>query len=289
MLQDEIFDHITRGFAGLPKTAFKILIRRDGFIPFGIVTVKSPEYDSSIGESRMWVHGVRFGGGKFFDEPLDRKNPKTSELESVVLAETPQLILTARRRPDLSDEDDNFMWLENPFGVQEARKVMEDVRLRDHVMSSLRRQLETQRRYAEYWEGHAKAMGDSQREQEERVRRLSKETSLLRDQVEFHKMVSQSAMAAGIELEATLGTLVKTARERGIETASSEWERAQTAITKVKQLRQEAGAVMEEKPPSGEVELYKRELEEEKKRREAAERQLEAERQKGKPPATPAT
>ncbi|MBA7618745.1 hypothetical protein ES703_26077 [subsurface metagenome] len=181
------------------------------------------------------------------------------------------------------------MWLENPFEAQEARKMVEDVRLRDHVMSSLRRQLETQRRYAEYWEGHAKAMGDSLRENEERVRRLSKETSMLRDQVEFHKMVSQSAMAAGIEMEATLGTLVKTARERGIETASSEWDRAQTAIKRMKQFREEAGAVMGEEKPSGEIERYKRELAEERKRREAAELQLEKEKGKEKPrPPAPA-
>ncbi len=255
------------------------------------MTVKHPEYDSSIGESRMWVHGVRFGGGKFFDEPLDRKNPKTNELESVVLAETSHLILTARRRPDLSDEEDNFMWLENPFNVQEVRKMDEDVKIRDLVVSSLKQQLKTQQGLAEYWQGHANAYGDSLRENKEMVRRLSKETSMLRDQVEFHKMVSQSAMAAGIEMEATLGTLVKTARERGIETASSEWDRAQTAIKRMKQFREEAGAVMGEEKPSGEIERYKRELAEERKKREAAERQLEKEKEKEKPkpPAKPAT
>lgn len=282
-LQDEIFGHITKGFSGLTKTTFKILIRRDGFIPFGIVTVKSPEFDSSIGESRIWARGVKFGGGEFFREPLDRKNPKTNELESVVLEETPYIILTARRRPDLSDEEDNFMWLDNPFEVQEVRKMEEAVKVRNRVISSLKRENQTQQGYSEYWEGQAKAMGDSLRENQERIRRMSKEVSLLRDQVEFHKMLSQSAMAAGIEMEATLGTLIKTARERGVEIASSEWDRAEKSIKRMKKFREEAGALTEEKPSEDIVERYKRELEEERKKREAAERQVEAE--KGKPPA----
>jgi len=275
-LEKRVFAQIKQGLENLPKAGFKILVRRDDFVPYGIVTVlRKTEFDPSTGEARTWVEGVRLGSGEFFKEPLDRKNPRTNQLESVVLAENPYLILTARRRPDLSDADDNFMWLDNPFDVQDIRKLREDVQVRDQVVASMRKELETQRKLTSYYEGLASAYGETTRELEERTKRLSREVAMLREQNEHLRMIGRAAMAESIEAESALEKMVKTARERGVEIASSEFERARETAKKLKQLHEEFGPLERPAPPPEEIERYKRELEEERRKREALERELE--------------
>lgn len=264
--EDRVFDALTFGLQELPKTGFKILLRRDGFGVAGIVTVKKPEFDPSLGESRMWAHGVKLNDGEFFKEPLDRKDPKLREIESVVLAETPHLILTARRSLDLDDDGKNFMFLDNPLAVEEVRKIEEEIKVQSRVISTVSIELKNERKEKRYWMDLASSQGDAVREGEERIGRLSKDVSLLRNQLEHYRLLAEAAQAYGVMAQSALDKMLEDARRRGVELASTETERTIEAAKQQRKLLEELSPLIPRGVSPEEVEKVRLELEETRKR-----------------------
>ena len=99
------------------ESPFLFLVRARGMELVGIITKVLHKYDHSWGVMRLWAVGVTVDGKKF-EEPLDRKNKRTGELEDIIQMKNDFIVVTARSSSSLDDDDDeNFQYFLNPHTV----------------------------------------------------------------------------------------------------------------------------------------------------------------------------
>ena len=247
----KVLDCLLYGLRNARRCGFWILLRTENFVPVGVMTAKKPEMDPSKGEVRTWAVGVGLDG-RVFKEPLDRWNPSTQSFEPVLFVENDYgIAVTCRRRPE-GDEEDNFLYLDNPYDAAEVRKMASDLAAKDRTIASMNRKLEEMRSQRDFWEAEAKAAGEEARNLRDQVSRLSREVALLRSQVELYKRTAWAAEAHINEVEAILRKALEEAQERGEFIGASAMEKAISSARRIRELSEEmrgiAGAV------SGEME-----------------------------------
>jgi len=201
----------------------KLFVRVDGFRLVGILTKIRREYDPQIGKDRQWGMGITLNG-EVFEEPLDRKNPKTGRLETVIVRETPFLMITARKTSDPKDDDVNFNWLPHQFHLDAMKELEDELVAQQRVMNrldeeyrSLQSKMDMIKRDATIAveeNNNLKATVDFQ------SRRL---LQLEREWQELYTLL-QKLRAQGLEVEGELAIEVKRALEKGREKAMSPHE-----------------------------------------------------------------
>jgi len=247
--QNKVLSNLIFGLSNMNKAGFKLLLRRDNFVPVGILTVKRPEVDSSRGMTRIWGEGVliepdALTKGKFFREPLDRYDKATGNFESVILCENPfGIVITARRSSSIDDEEDNFMWLENPFTISQYRKIKNDNSIKERTISSLRNELESLRKERDFWRDSAESSAAEARDNRERLSILQKKVIMLQSQVNTYKTEAMIAEGLNSQIDAAVRKMVNDARERGIELASTDVERAIGSAEKLRRLREQLAGI----------------------------------------------
>ena len=252
--QTRVLSSLVFGLSNLPKAGFKLLIRRDNFVPVGIITAKRTILDSSTMMPRTWAEGVRIeedalARKKWFKEPLDRFDQSRQAFEPVVLCENQYgIVITARRTSSAKDDEDNFMWLENPMRIQEFRKIQTDLGLKDRVISSLRNDLEAVKKERDFWKDAAETSGAESRDLRERISVLQRKVYLLQAQADYYKLEAMVKEGLNVEVEAAFRQILRTARERGIDFVATDADRTLKAIENLKRQREKIAALV---PASG--------------------------------------
>lgn len=272
----EVLKSLLFGLTNMNKAGFKLLLRRDNFLPVGIITVKRPEIDSARGLPRNLAEGVLLEPNalrmkRWFREPLDRWNKITGIFESTVLCENNSgIVLTSRRSFSLDDEDDkNFMLLENPLDAEEHRKIRLDSLAKERTISSVTKLFKEAHKNLDFFADLAESSGIEARDLKTRLGILQKQNYLLQAQVDQYKLESMAAEALSVQLEAAVRKILEDARAKGVELASSETERAIAAIKKQRQMREEGAGLF----PTAEV--APEELKKIRARQEEMSKQLE--------------
>lgn len=243
-LREKVVKQIRYGLNNAPKTGVKLFVRREDFKVVGLVTAKKTKIDPSRGVSRWWVAGVKIGDDwEIFEEPLDRWNPATNQFESCILHENEFLILTARRKENGGDEEENFIWLENPLEVSELKAIMMESQEKNKIINTLREEVETEKRQTEFWRTFAESNASENRNLREQISRLSREVALLRATVEQYKREAFVAEGLHTEIEVAVRKLLSDATERGMDKVRSDVERILSAAENLRKVREELGAI----------------------------------------------
>jgi len=290
--QSRVLQSLLFGLTNLNRAGFKLLLRRDNFAPVGVVTVKRVEVDSATMMPRTWAEGVRLEEdalekGKFFKEPLDRFDSATGAFESVVLCENPYgIVLTARRSASLDDDDDGFMWLDNPFEVSEMMRIKKEIDKKNRTISSLTKDMESMKQELDFWRDAAEASGAEARDLRGRLGTLQRKVYLLQAQMDYYKLEAMVSEGLNVQVESAVRKILASAKERGMEFAATDAERTLTSIENLKKQKEKIAALV----PSGaltedELRKIRAEIGEMRKTLESLARTGKAETPK--PPETP--
>ncbi|MEM5866930.1 MAG: hypothetical protein QXG39_03310 [Candidatus Aenigmatarchaeota archaeon] len=254
---------LIEGLSEMKKHNFWLLLRSDNFTPVGIVTAKKVKQDRGKGVYRMFAEGFvlekdALEKGKTFSEPIDRWNPATGRFETIILAENDQgIMITARRSPSVDDDnDDNFLYLSDPYEIREKINIRRELEKRDAIISSMKNTLAEKDRLVEYWENEARTAGEELRRMREINRRLSMELSILKAEYEQMRRYAMTAEALQIQIESAVTKILEDAREKGLEMASEPLERAIASARKLRALKEELSPL--ETAPLGEEEIRRR-------------------------------
>jgi len=205
-----------RVLLGLKENDCKLLVRVDGFKIVGIVSKIRREYDSGIGRDRQWAMGINIGdGGKVFDEPLDRKNPKTGHLEPVIVRETPFMMITARKTTDPKDDDNNFTWLPVQFHLDMIKELEDELVAQQRVMNRIDEEYRSQQSKLDLVKRDCKIAVDENQNLKSTVDFQSKKlVQLERENQEMYTLL-QRLRGHGLEVEGELAVELQRAMERG--------------------------------------------------------------------------
>jgi len=273
-----VLECLLTGIREAHKHGFWLLLRTEGFKPVGVMTAKKFEMDPSKGVTRLWAVGVGLDG-KVFKEPLDRFNPATQSFEPVLFAENDYgIAVTCRRRPE-GDDEDNFLYFDNPYDAAEVRKMASDLAAKDRTIASMNRKLEEMRGLRDFWQQQADAFGEEARNLRDQVARLSREVAHLRGQVELYKRAAFSAEAFAVEAEAILRKVLEEAQEKGEFIGAEGVEKGILAARKMKELMEELQGMAGTVPGKVEEEIRKvsRAVEEIRSEKRKPEKPAEAE------------
>lgn len=230
------------GLKNMPKCNFSLLLRTEAFQIVGVMTAKKPEMDVSKGMPRMWAVGVDLDG-KVFKEPLDRWVPEKGTYESVLFVENPQGIAVTCRRKAEGEEEDNFLYFDNPLDVAEVKKLEATVSGYERQISSLMKKLSSMQQERDFWMNEARQVGDELRSIRELYARQSRELAQLRAQVELFKRYAFAAEAFATRVESTLRASLMEAEKAGETLGVSVIQRVSDAARQLRELREEMTAI----------------------------------------------
>lgn len=126
----------------LSQVPYKIFIRARGLEIVGIITKIEHRYDSAWGIMRRWVKGITLDG-KIFEEPIDRKNKRTGELEDIIQMQNNLVMVTARNSSDPDDDnEENFQYFINPHQANEIKDQLDSVKEKDRIIYDLKKRYE---------------------------------------------------------------------------------------------------------------------------------------------------
>lgn len=201
----------------------KLLVRVDGFLLAGIVTKIKRMYDSQIGKDRRWALGVTMAGD-IFEEPLDRKNPKSGRLEDVVQRETEHMLITARRTFDAKDADDNFNWLPHQFSMDEMKTLQDEVDVLRRTNNRVAEQIGATEKHMQLLESDAHNTAEQNNVFRETLRRMSSVMNTLEMENQGMYTLLQKLRAHGLEVEGELAVELSRALDKGKERAMTAHE-----------------------------------------------------------------
>jgi hypothetical protein len=219
----------------------KLLIRVEGFIFAGIVTKIKKVYDSQIGRDRRWAMGVTVEG-TIFEEPLDRKNPKTGRLEDAVQRETEFMIITARKSNDSSDADENFSWLPHQFNLDRMKMVEDNVEALQRVNLRMDEQHRADRKRMEITEHDASNTNEQNKNMREILYHTTKKLNEFEMETQGLYTLLQRLRAHGLEVEGELSVDLARALEKGKERGISAHELRMKKLTEDEVERQQLRA-----------------------------------------------
>jgi DNA repair exonuclease SbcCD ATPase subunit len=201
------------------KSPFKIFLRAKNYEPVGILAKKEHRYDSAWGQMRIWAVGMTLGEdgkSKKFEEPLDRKNRRTGELEDLIQMETDLLIITARNSADPDDDNDaNFQYIVNPHSANRLKDNADRIKERDRILQDLQKKLDETEHSRDYFQREADTYGSDIRNLKQRISNLSEKLSHSEQQAEHYRTLLKKDHIGSLEEEGALDELMGGARKRG--------------------------------------------------------------------------
>jgi chromosome segregation ATPase len=247
--RDDIAARALDGMSGLPTTGAKVFIRRDGFMIVGLLVDKYNRVDTSSGDMRTWGW-IKTLDWKDTDEPLDRKNRLTGEIESCICWENNQVVITARRTKDLRDDDDNFMWLMGAPDANAWKEIRDKIKTHERTIHSLERELEGKITLIARLSPQVEALGTENASLKADLDALWPDLVATKRQLSSAYLQLQAAIGITREAYGALEEVVRTARDRGIDMGSSDIDRARRSMEKIKGFQMELGSAL---PPGGAI------------------------------------
>jgi len=199
----------------LSQSPYHIFIRARNFEVVGIATKIEQRYDSGWGIMRQWVKGITLDGEKF-EEPLDRKNKKTGEIEDLVQMRNDLLIITARNssNPD-DDNDENFQYFMNPYQINQIKEQLDFMKEKDRIIRDLQKRLEATTKQRDMYFMEAETAKSELNALREKVMNLSQRLAEQTQRVEDYKRQLKELQIQTIREESKLDERLKTAQQIG--------------------------------------------------------------------------
>lgn len=219
-----------RNFTELRKTPLKLFVRAKGLEPIGIMTKRVHKFDSGWGQMRTWAIGLTFDEpglagaiavkSKRFEEPLDRKNRRTGELEDLVQMENDFLIVTARNTSDPDDDnDDNFQYFIPPHSANRMKDSTDRVKERDRIIQDLEKKVGETEQSRDFYQREAEAYGNEIRMLKGKVANISERVANAEQQADHYRTLVKKTQTTALEEEGFMDEKMTGARPRGSFTA----------------------------------------------------------------------
>jgi len=199
----------------LQQSPYHIFVRAKGMEVVGILTKIEHRYDPGWGMMRSWAKGIKLNGDTF-EEPLDRKNKRTGELEDLVQMRNDMIIITARNSPDPDDDnDDNFQYLMNPYQANEIKDALDSVKEKDRIIHDLQRRLKEAIEKANRYHAEAELSESEINNLREKVRNLSERLAEQTQRAEDYKRQLKELQIKTIREESKLDEQLRTSERLG--------------------------------------------------------------------------
>lgn len=199
----------------LMKSPFKIFFRAYNWEPVGIMTKREHKYDPGWGGMRVWCIGITTEGKKF-EEPLDRKNRRTGELEDLVQLETDLLLVTARSSQDPDDEnEDNFQYFISPHQANRYKDMDDRIKERDRIIHDMEKKIMETERLRDFYQREAEAYGNEIRMLKTRVGYVSEKLADSEQQTDHYRTLVKVQQISNLGREGALDEQMSGARGRG--------------------------------------------------------------------------
>jgi len=199
----------------LRKSPYLLFVRARGLEVAGILTKVELKYDPGWGVMRSWAKGITLDGKKF-EEPLDRKNQRTGELEDLIQMKNDLLLVTARNSSDPDDENnDNFQYLMNPHSVNEVKDQLDGVKEKDRIIRDLEKRLKQSLQKQDMYMSMANSAESEINSLRERVRNLSERLAEQTQRAEEYKRQLKELQIGLLREESKLDEKLKTSEKLG--------------------------------------------------------------------------
>lgn len=216
----------------------------------GLLVDKEARLDTASGEMRTWGI-IRTLDWKLIDEPLDRKNRLTGEIETCICFENNQLVMTARRSADIRDDNDNFVWLESSLDGTAWKELKDKIKERERTIHSLERELEGKQVLIDRINPRLDAVSTQADQLKGDLNALWPDLVATKRQLAQAYLQLQAGLAITREAYGAIEEVVRTSRERGIDMGSSDMDRMSRSMEKTKTFMMELGTAL---PQGGAVE-----------------------------------
>ena len=199
----------------LQQSPYHIFMRAKGMEVVGILTKIEHRYDPGWGIMRSWAKGIKLNG-ETFEEPLDRKNKRTGELEDLIQMRNDMVIITARNSTDPDDEnEDNFQYLINPYQANEIKDSLDRVKEKDRIIHDLQKRLKEATEKANRYHAEAEAITSELNTLREKVRNLSERLAEQTQRAEDYKRQLKELQIGMIREESKLDEQLRTSEKLG--------------------------------------------------------------------------
>ena len=199
----------------LSQSPYYIFVRARGLEVVGIATKIEQRYDPGWGIMRQWVKGITLDGEKF-EEPLDRKNKRTAELEDLVQMKNDLIIVTARNSSDPNDDnDENFQYFMNPHQVNEIKQQIDTVKEKDRIIHDLKKRYESAIKQRDMYYMEAESVKSELNALREKVINLSERLAEQTQRAEDYKRQLKELQIHIVREESKLDEKLKTAQQLG--------------------------------------------------------------------------
>lgn len=200
------------------KSPFKIFFRAYNWEPVGIMTKREHKYDPGWGGMRVWAVGIKLQDGKVekWEEPLDRKNRRTGELEDLVQMETDLLLVTARSSQDPDDEnEDNFQYFIGPHQANRFKDMEDRIKERDRIIHDMEKKIMETERLRDFYQREAESYGNEIRLLKTRVGFVSEKLADSEQQTDHYRTLVKVQQISNLGREGSLDEQMSGARGRG--------------------------------------------------------------------------
>jgi hypothetical protein len=182
------------------------------------MTRRDFRFDPGWGGMRTWAIGILLKDGKLerFEEPLDRKNRRTGELENLVQLETDLFIVTARSSQDPDDEnEDNFQYWIGPHQSNRYKDMEDRVKERDRIIHDMEKKIHESERLRDFYQRDAEASGNEIRMLKTRVSYTSEKLADSEQQTDHYRTLVKVNQIDNLGREGALDEQMSGARKRG--------------------------------------------------------------------------
>ena len=199
----------------LRESPYQIFMRAKGMEVVGILTKMEHRYDSTWGVMRVWAKGITLNGDKF-EEPLDRKNKRTGELEDLIQMKNDLIIVTARNSTDPDDENNNnFQYFLSPHQANEIRDALDSAKEKDRIMHDLNKRLQEALQKLNMYQSEAEASKSELNSLREKVRNLSERLAEQTQRANEYQRQLKELQIGLLREESKVDEKLKTASEIG--------------------------------------------------------------------------
>lgn len=207
-----------KNFNQFKESPLHLFIRARGFEVIGIMTKLFHKYDSSWGVMRQWVKGMKFNGDTF-EEPIDRKNQRTGELENIIQFQNDFIIVTARNSSnidsDFDEEETNFQYFLNPHAANKIKDDLDSAKEKNRVLRDLKKRLDDENRKRNRYMREAEASQSEANSLRDKVSNISEKLGIAQERAEYYKTQLKRHQIDKIEHESYLEERAKEAKDRG--------------------------------------------------------------------------
>lgn len=213
----------------LEENDFKLLFTTNGFKLLGIVTWDRKVHDESMGIKRRMIKGLRIEDDhplpnkdrivekeeRVFTTFLDRKNPLSGQLDSIVVHEDGHIILTERKSFELDDSEENFQFMKNMKWYNRIQELLDEIDATHRRIDRLKEEKEEVYLDVEHYRSEAQAAKEKTKTISEVNIRLTRENAVLQEQIGNLRAAYSHVRSTNLKHEAMIDEKMAGATEEG--------------------------------------------------------------------------